>query len=210
MGAVSGGGRRCVLSLTRVETHKTELRVVETFERLLAKKSFRDISISQICEEAGISRATFYYHFSDKYAISQWYYGIVAEMYLFQTGRTLTWFQANYLNTAELAKHETLYRWCFNMSGYDSLFEHAKRRRIETLQETIVEYKHVKLSTELEFQIISLADAEVGGISRWFKDGMPYDVKQLCLYLDNIVPRQLYRLLNKPVDETLQPLLKTP
>ncbi len=181
--------------------------IFEAFENLLQSKRFDSISVSMICKEAGVSRATFYYHFKDKFDISQWHYGLVAETFLFQTGRTLTWLQANYLNTTEFAKHETVYRECFNMNGYESLFEHAKRRRIETLRETIVDFRHEKLDAELEFQIVALADAEVGGVTHWFESYMPYSVMELCLYLDSIVPRRLYNLLNDPVDDSLQPLL---
>ena len=188
-------------------SYETKMAVVEAFETLLRQQSFDNISVSQICKEAGIARATFYYHFKDKYDISQWHFGMVAERFLFQTGRTLTWLQANYLNTMELAKHETMYRWCFAMVGYQSLFEHTKRKRIETLRETILDYRHERIDPKLDFQIIALADAEVGGVTHWFVDGMPYDVKTLCLFLDSIVPRRLYNMLNEPVDPSLAPLL---
>lgn len=187
--------------------HATQMLVVNAFEKLLESHRFNEISVTQICTEAGIARATFYYHFKDKYDISQWHYNLVAERFLFQTGRTLTWFQSNYLNTLTFAQHATLYRWCFDMEGHQSLFSHAKRRRIETLRETITDYKHEKLDEELEFQIIALADAEVGGVSHWFKAGMPYDVRTLCLYMDDAVPRRLYHLLNTPVDDGIATLL---
>ena len=193
--------------LLNTRGYETQLVVFEAFERLLQSNDFDNISVSMICKEAGVSRSTFYYHFKDKFDISRWYYGLVAETYLFQTGRTLSWLQANFLTTLEFAKHETVYRECFDMNGYESLFEHAKRRRIETLRETIVVHKREKLDAELEFQVVALADAEVGGVTHWFKGGMPYSVMELCLYLDTIVPRRLYDLLNDPIDETLQPLL---
>jgi len=200
-------GGHVVAGLLNIKGHETQMVIFEAFERLLQSKHFENISVSMICKEAGVSRATFYYHFKDKFDVSQWHYGLVAETFLFQTGRTLNWLQANYLNTVEFAKHEAVYRECFDMHGYESLFEHAKRRRIETLRETIVDYKHEKLDSELEFQVVALADAEVGGVTHWFKGGMPYSVMDLCLYLDSIVPRRLYDLLNDPVDGSLQPLL---
>ena len=135
--------------LLNTKGHETQMVIFEAFERLLQSKGFDSISVSMICKEAGISRATFYYHFKDKFDVSQWHYGLVAETFLFQTGRTLTWLQANYLNTVEFAKHEAVYRECFDMHGYESLFEHAKRRRIETLRETIVDYKPEKLDSRL-------------------------------------------------------------
>ena len=193
--------------LLNISGQETKMTIFEAFEQLLCSNGFEGISVSMICKEAGISRATFYYHFKDKFDVSQWHYGLVAETFLFQTGRTLTWLQANYLNTVEFAKHEAVYRECFDMHGYESLFEHAKRRRIETLRETLTDYKHEKLDSELEFQIVALADAEVGGVTHWFEGGMPYSVMDLCLYLDSIVPRRLYHLLNAPIDDSLQPLL---
>ena len=196
-----------MVGLFNTRGYETQMTIFEAFENLLKEKSFDDISVSMICKEAGVSRATFYYHFKDKFDMSQWHYGLVAETFLFQTGRTLTWLQANYLNTVEFAKHEAVYRECFGMNGYESLFEHAKRRRIETLRETLTDYRNVTIDPELEFQIIALADAEVGGVTHWFTSGMPYSVKDLCVYLDSIVPRRLYDLLNTPVDDTLQPLL---
>lgn len=193
--------------LLSYEGHETQMSVVNAFEKLLGEKRIDDITVNAICKEAGISRATFYYHFKDKADICQWHYGYVAERFLFQTGRTMNWQQANYLNTLEFARHETLYRWCFDQSGYASLFEHAKRRRIETLRETVTDYKHARLDPELEFQIVALADAEVGGVAHWFINGMPYDVKTLSIFLDSVVPRRLYDLLNDPVDDSLSPII---
>lgn len=189
--------------------YATQISVVNAYEKLLGQYRFDEISVGQICRSAGIARSTFYYHFKDKYDISQWHYNLIAEKYLFQTGRTLNWFQSNFLNTTAFAQHETLYRWSFDMDGYQSLFSHAKRRRIETLRETIVEYKRQDIDEELEFQIIALADAEVGGVTHWFIAGMPYDVQTLCRYLDDAVPRRLYKLLNTPSDDSFPLLLDT-
>ncbi|MBT1173047.1 TetR family transcriptional regulator [Bifidobacterium sp. MA2] len=50
-----------------------DLRVVRTyeslfgaFERLMAVKRLEDITVSELCDEAMVRRATFYSHFSDK------------------------------------------------------------------------------------------------------------------------------------------------
>ena len=46
---------------------RTKENLVSTFEAMLAKKKFEDITINEICEKADIRRATFYKHFKDKY-----------------------------------------------------------------------------------------------------------------------------------------------
>jgi AcrR family transcriptional regulator len=47
----------------------TEVAIFEATERLLATQGLHDISVADILEEAGISRATFYFYFSSKFAV---------------------------------------------------------------------------------------------------------------------------------------------
>ena len=53
---------------------KLDIRVMRTHDqliaglvKLLASKSFEDLSVSEICDTAKVHRATFYKHFNDKY-----------------------------------------------------------------------------------------------------------------------------------------------
>lgn len=179
------------------------MRIVKTTEAMLSEHRFEDMTVKQICDAAGVSRSTFYYHFDDKFDIVQWHYDYVASKYLFETGRTLTWMQALYRNTREVAKMKDLYIGAFSTRGYQSLFSYSKRRRIETLRETLVDYQHVRVDEELELQMFALSEAEVACMSRWFKEGMPYSVEQLCKYLVGIIPRRLYEALDPPVDPEL-------
>lgn len=55
-------------------SRKIDVRVIRTFNqltealfRLLAKKSFDEITVLEICNEADVHRATFYKHFIDKF-----------------------------------------------------------------------------------------------------------------------------------------------
>ena len=54
--------------------HKEDLRVIRTkkslaeaFMTLLNEKCFDEITINELCDTAGVRRATFYKHYSDKY-----------------------------------------------------------------------------------------------------------------------------------------------
>ena len=48
---------------------KTKKSFKDTLIRMLEKKDFEHISITDLCREADISRITFYSHYSDKYAL---------------------------------------------------------------------------------------------------------------------------------------------
>ena len=51
-----------------LRVQKTKKALTENFRRLLEEKRFEDITVNELCQEAGIRRATFYKHFEDKYA----------------------------------------------------------------------------------------------------------------------------------------------
>ena len=48
---------------------RTRRLIVHAFEDLLTEKNFESISVQDVTEKAQINRATFYAHFSDKYAL---------------------------------------------------------------------------------------------------------------------------------------------
>jgi AcrR family transcriptional regulator len=50
-------------------TTETEAAIFAATERLLADESLHDLSVAQIIAAAGISRATFYFYFSSKFAV---------------------------------------------------------------------------------------------------------------------------------------------
>lgn len=50
-------------------TSETEIAIFEATERLLADAPLTDLSVAQIISMAGISRATFYFYFSSKFAV---------------------------------------------------------------------------------------------------------------------------------------------
>ena len=174
----------------------TCMDVLTALSEVAADTPFEKISINQICDKAEISRATFYYHFKDKFDVVQWYFNLLAAEYLRKIGRSLTWAEGYRLHTLEALKYKDLFQAAFVNRGYQSLFKYAKRDRVKSLRETLVDYLHTDIDDELEFQIQVMADMEVGAVSRWFKDGMDIDVDRFCAYLENVVPRRLHDLLD--------------
>lgn len=63
----------------------TRLRVLRA-----VTEPIEDMTVSQICAAAGISRQTFYALFASKYDIAYWYLLLAEERYLFEIGRTLS------------------------------------------------------------------------------------------------------------------------
>lgn len=58
------------MTLTNKQT-RTRLDLIRTMESLLSRQKFEDITINDICEEALLTRTTFYRYFVDKYALTE-------------------------------------------------------------------------------------------------------------------------------------------
>jgi AcrR family transcriptional regulator len=74
---MSGHGDHHELNATRTGdrprghsgTSEAEATILDAAERLLADVPLHELSVAQIIKEAGISRATFYFYFSSKFAV---------------------------------------------------------------------------------------------------------------------------------------------
>ena len=76
---------------------KMDVRVKKTYNllsdallRLLQQKSFADLSVLEICDEANVHRATFYKHFVDKYVFLDSCFRAKIDELSFETGETVT------------------------------------------------------------------------------------------------------------------------
>ena len=54
------------------ESILTKKIIADGFRTVMAKKSFEKITISDITDQCGLNRQTFYYHFQDKYELLNW------------------------------------------------------------------------------------------------------------------------------------------
>lgn len=59
------------MNKSEAKYHNTAIRMNEALFRLLDKKEFRDISVLEICKEAGVNRSTFYAHYDNTYELLQ-------------------------------------------------------------------------------------------------------------------------------------------
>ena len=57
-----------------IRVQKTIKNIENTFLHLLKEKSFVNITIKDICDEAMISRSTFYSHYKDKYDLLEYFF----------------------------------------------------------------------------------------------------------------------------------------
>lgn len=55
-----------------VTTYNTKKLLADTLKKIMHSKPFSKITVSEIIQECGVNRKTFYYHFQDIYALLKW------------------------------------------------------------------------------------------------------------------------------------------
>lgn len=55
-----------------VTTYNTKKLMADTLKKIMRNKPFSKITVSEIIQDCGINRKTFYYHFQDIYALLKW------------------------------------------------------------------------------------------------------------------------------------------
>ena len=73
-------------------------------------KSLDQITVAEICRNAGISRQTFYRHFESKYDIPWWYSIFCRQFYLNEIGRTIDWKTGYYHHLRLIAQERDFFR----------------------------------------------------------------------------------------------------
>lgn len=169
---------------------QTTKRVLEeSLKKLLLKKPLNKITISDLTEEAGISRMTFYYHFQDIYELVEWACKEDAEKALKGKKTYDTW-QEGILNIF-LA---VLDNKPFIMNVYHSV----SREQIEMYLFTLVYKLLFDVVAELsEGKNIPAEDQEkiahfykyafVGIMLDWVKDGMKEKPEEIVSHLSRMI-----------------------
>lgn len=173
----------------------------------LAKKGFTydDMTISQICKEAGVSRSTFYRYFEDKLEAAMWAMRRVSEVGIGNVGRTLGWRDGIGMTLAA-----TEYLAPFFQAGgkcenkcYSAITGDFASYHKDIFEETITRYKRERLDEELEFVLQFWIYSLTESLNYWRINEFnpPSDMMVECI--ERAIPPEIYDLLKTPVNAPL-------
>jgi len=157
------------------------------------------IPVEAIANDAGVSRSSFYHHFSDKNAVIQWLSQQFYANGIDQTGRTLTWFEGHLSTTRGFQRYKALFLSAAKVGEYGAGQPFFVRHRIATLTETVTQWKHLDLTNRLVVQIEALPYAEKAISNKWQTGDYDFKLREFCDLMVSIVPHDLYEALKDPV-----------
>lgn len=185
----------------------TKRALEESLKKMLLKKPVNKITISDITEDCGINRMTFYYHFKDIYDLVEW--SCVEDAARALDGKKTydTWqqgFQQIFQAVLE------------NKPFVQNVYQSVNREQVETylyslthnLLIGVIEEKAVGMQVrdeDKEFIADFFKFAFVGLMLDWIRNGMKKDPQQIIDRLSILIEGDITRALNKyRIDKTYQ------
>ncbi len=177
----------------------TKKALEESLKKLLLQKPLNKITVSDITEDCGINRMTFYYHFKDIYDLVEWSCLEDASKALSGKKTYNTW-QEGYLNIFEAVKE--------NKPFIENVYNSVSREQVENylykltfkLLEDVVEEQAQGMSIlkEDKYFIANFYKyAFVGLMLEWIKDGMKQDPKLIVDKLSLTIQGNIKDALNR-------------
>lgn len=156
----------------------TKKAIAESMKELMKKKSLKKITISDIVQNCGLNRQTFYYHFRDKYDLVNWIYYNEVVVTFSQVSTSADW-SVIILDVLNIMKKEkNFYTGALNVAGQNifnnDFFDVTKEmllKIVDELVDGVEEGRNMEAADRLfiaDFYTYGL----VGMVIQWAKSGM--------------------------------------
>ena len=142
----------------------TKRALAKALKELMAEKPFSRISVSEIAEKCSINRKSFYYHFSDKYALIDW---IFESEFIEKVRKNGNYLRFDFIDDlfGYLYENKDFYRKVIRLDESGAFFEHFRQLIIPAVTEQV---KKVTGKVEmLDMYAGMSADFIVCTVRRW-------------------------------------------
>ena len=147
------------------DSNITKNALAVSMKKLMEKKPFSKISVGDICEDCGMNRKSFYYHFRDKYDLVNWiFYVDFIERMDWSSCRNMLEALCSHFYRERL-----FYQNALQVEGQNSFREYfcgMLRPVLMLLTQNLVEEGRKK-----EFYIAFLCEGVLGELVYWLREG---------------------------------------
>ena len=155
------------------DSNITKNALAASMKKLMARRPFEKISVSDICNDCGINRKSFYYHFRDKYDLVNWIFDVG-----FISGLDLGSYSTGWELLADMCEYfyreRTFYKAALKIEGQNSFRDYL----IETLTPITVFFMQDLLPHNEDdgFYITFMTDSLLNALVRWLSGGYEHEM----------------------------------
>lgn len=172
---------------------KTKFKIMRAIDAPLDKLSVKDI-----CEKAGVSRDTFYRHFSSKYDIAIWHGKLAQSLSLDRLSDESSLLSRYERDLSFLAEEKVFYQRAFANTGknnreFPEMNVHRHDAIIVALQK-----KGVEITDCVAFQARTFVALETALIVKWLREGCTPPPHVYAEWIVSMIPPELRSALDEP------------
>lgn len=167
---------------------RKRMTIAECLNDLMRTKDIEDITVVELCREAGISRATFYAYFEDIFAVGEWVWDHDSRHVFEGLGRDYGVYEC----------YVRLYRLLKERSGRLDLvrplrepmgsFTYAGLHTLKIMVERIEALRGEPLGEEERETLAYVSEAFEAVTLKWFREGMLTSPERMAKTLVEMVP----------------------
>jgi len=173
-----------------MDQRTTESLLFKALNELLLKKNIDKLSVTEIIQRAGVSRATFYRYYTDKYDLLNSSYRKILEKTLFQCRNGVPWEVTEYNLYKELQENVKLFQNAMESQDINSLknyiFNVSLDLFLEILKDNNVDINDWKIRKQLESFIYGNLELTV----IWIREGCKEPVEDLIYVMNSMIPEK--------------------
>ena len=150
------------------DSNITKNALAVSMKKLMEKKPFSKISVGDICEDCGMNRKSFYYHFRDKYDLVNWIFYVDFIERMEGSSCRNEWDMLEAL-CSHFYRERLFYQNALQVEGQNSFREYfcgMLRPVLMLLTQNLVEEGRKK-----EFYIAFLCEGVLGELVYWLREG---------------------------------------
>ncbi|MDL2237398.1 TetR/AcrR family transcriptional regulator C-terminal domain-containing protein [Christensenellaceae bacterium OttesenSCG-928-K19] len=134
--------------VTVAESNITKAALAGALKELMISMPFKKITVNNICSKCNMSRATFYYHFLDKYELLTWIFSTETARVLKRLPKAKTWRRIEKL-CEYLYENREFYVSALELDGQNSLREYFRGWLKKQMYHLLKDVIHDKINREL-------------------------------------------------------------
>jgi len=152
--------------------NRNKLRLAQSMEKLVAQKPLTKLTIGEICDDAMLSRATFYHHFKDKYDLVNWIFDCLFDRTFINSDDHTSWEERVVAFLGALKENRHFYTQAYRYNGQNSLEHHHYTRVYDTYHSFFIQNKGSDMTLEEEYCLEVYCRGAVFVTRQWALDGM--------------------------------------
>lgn len=186
-------------------SHLTRQRMADSLKNHMKKKPLDKITVREITEDCDLNRQTFYYHFQDIYALTNWMFQQEALELLKASSNCSTWRDGIILLLDYIHENILIWNCALNSLGnirIKEIFYTDAKYIINIIINELMD--NISVSDDyLHFLTDFYIDAILGQVIQWASSKNPMPPERLMQYLDVTLYGNLEHALKRATEERL-------